>query len=126
MNGKYVPEDIYLQLYSEFRNLKEKTVQECKVVEVIMRKEGFDVALPILYFYNDPKSGTTVVVGQGSTWNNITEEPKNTKFITKLNHTDIEVLDSANGSRLVYRLEDGSWWMINGPDDPHVDRGSPK
>ena len=34
MNGKYVPEDTYLQLYSEFRKLKEKTMQECKVVRV--------------------------------------------------------------------------------------------
>ena len=34
MNGKSVPEDTYLQLYSEFRILKEKTIQECKVIEV--------------------------------------------------------------------------------------------
>ena len=59
-------------------------------------------------------------------WNNRAEEGKNTKFITKLNHTDIEVLDSANGSRLIYRFQDGSWWLIDGPDDPHVDRGDTK
>ena len=70
MNGKFVPEDTYLQLYSEFRKLKEKTMQECKVVEVFIRKESFDVVLPILRVYNDPKRGTTVIVGEGSAWNN--------------------------------------------------------
>ena len=59
-------------------------------------------------------------------WNKRAEEGKNTKFISKINSTDIEVLDSANGSRLVYRFQDGSWWMIDGPDDPHVDRGDTK
>ena len=59
-------------------------------------------------------------------WNNRVEEGKNTKFITKLNSTDIEVVDIANGSRKVYRFDDGSWWMIDGPDDPHVYRSGTK
>ena len=70
MNGKYVPEDMYLQLYSEFRKLKEKTMQECQVVRVLMRKESWDVALPILHIYSDPVRGQTIIVGEGSTWNN--------------------------------------------------------
>ena len=59
-------------------------------------------------------------------WNKRTEEDKNTKFLTKLNNTDIEVVDTAEGSRRVYQFKDGSWWMIDGPDDPHGDRGGTK
>ena len=49
-------------------------------------------------------------------WNKRTEEEaKNTKVISKLNLTDVEVFDVADASRRVYRFENGSWWLIAGP-----------
>ena len=59
-------------------------------------------------------------------WNNRAEEPKNTKFITQINHTDVEVVDTAEGYRRIYRFEGGSWWLIDSSCKPYVAHGGTK
>lgn len=59
-------------------------------------------------------------------WNDRAEEAKNTKVITQINSTDVEVVDTAEGSRRIYRFNDGYWWLIDSSCKPHMDHGGTK
>ena len=63
MDGAYVPENTYLELLSEFRKLKEKTAEDCRVSKILMRMKDHDQHLPILHISQNLDGGVTVIVG---------------------------------------------------------------
>ena len=62
LDGKFCPEGTFLQFHSEFRKFRDETREDCKVAEVIMRKNGVDVHMPISQTYRRLNGGVVVIV----------------------------------------------------------------
>lgn len=64
MEGCFVPENTYLDLLREFRMLRNKTIEECKVRSVIIRGKDFDRVLPVLDMNYHFDGGVIIIVAE--------------------------------------------------------------
>ena len=65
MKDTFVTEATYLQLYSEFQKLREKTINECRVVAVIrVRKDFPDELLSVSKVSHNINGGVTVYIAE--------------------------------------------------------------